>query len=206
MDSKLKNTLIEDLNKFSSEKEYYKRIGIAWKRGYLLYGPPGTGKSSLIGAMADHLNFDIYDLIVTDIHSNSQLKSLLLSTSGRSILVIEDTNCSIELEKIWNQSLNHGIMATLTLSGLLNFIDGLWSYYGDERIIIFTTNHRGRLDPALLRPGRMDMHICFYYCTISAFKQLAFNYLELRHHCLFGQIERLIEKVEVTPAEVAEEL
>lgn len=48
MDSKLKNTLIEDLNKFSSGKEYYKRIGIAWKRGYLLYGPPGTGKSSLI--------------------------------------------------------------------------------------------------------------------------------------------------------------
>lgn len=52
----------------------------------------------------------------------------------------------------------------------------------------------------------MGMHICFYYCTISAFKQLAFNYLELRHHCLFEQIERLIEKVEVTPAEVAEEL
>ena len=49
------------------------------------------------------------------------------------------------------------------------------------------------------------MHICFYYCTISGFKQLAFNYLELRHH-LFEQIERLIEKVEVTPAEVAKEL
>lgn len=93
-----------------------------------------------------------------------------------------------------------------TLSGLPNFIDGLWSCCGNERIIIFTTNHRERLVPALLRPGRMDMHICFYYCTISAFKQLAFNHLELRHHCLFEQIERLIEKVEVTPAEVAEEL
>lgn len=94
----------------------------------------------------------------------------------------------------------------LTLSGPLNFIDGLWSCCGDGRIIIFTTNHRERLDPALLRPGRMDMHICMSYCTISEFKQLAFNNLGLRHHCLFEQIERLIKKVEVTPAEVAEEL
>jgi chaperone BCS1 len=94
----------------------------------------------------------------------------------------------------------------MTLSGLLNFIDGLWSCCGDERIIIFTTNHKERLDPALLRPGRMDMHICLSYCTISAFKQLAFNYLEVGHHILFERIERLVEKVEVTPAEVAEEL
>ena len=50
------------------------------------------------------------------------------------------------------------------------------------------------------------MHICMSYCTISEFKQLAINNLRLRHHCLFEQIERLIEKVEVTPAEVAEEL
>ena len=47
----------------------------------------------------------------------------------------------------------------MTLSGLLNFIDGLWSTTGEERIIVFTTNYKDRLDPALLRPGRMDMHV-----------------------------------------------
>lgn len=97
----------------------------------------------------------------------------------------------------------------LTLSGLLNFIDGLWSSCGDERIIVFTTNHKDRLDPALLRPGRMDMHINMSYCTSRGFKILASNYLGIHQrsaHHLFGEIEGLIDSTEVTPAEVAEEL
>lgn len=94
----------------------------------------------------------------------------------------------------------------LTLSGLLNFIDGLWSSCGDEKIIVFTTNHKDRLDPALLRPGRMDMHIHMSYCTFSGFKVLASNYLGIKSHCKFNEIEKLIAEVEVTPAEIAEEL
>ena len=95
----------------------------------------------------------------------------------------------------------------MTLSGLLNFIDGLWSSCGDERIIIFTTNHRDRLDPALLRPGRMDMHIHMSYCTTHGFRVLASNYLGINgYHTLFGEIEDLIKTTEVTPAQVAEEL
>ncbi|CAF1715542.1 unnamed protein product, partial [Brassica napus] len=46
----------------------------------------------------------------------------------------------------------------VTLSGLLNFIDGLWSACGGERIIVFTTNFVDKLDPALIRKGRMDKH------------------------------------------------
>ena len=94
-----------------------------------------------------------------------------------------------------------------TLSGLLNFIDGLWSSCGDERIIVFTTNHKDRLDPALLRPGRMDMHLHLSYCTIDGFKLLATNYLGINgEHRLFEEIERLLENAKVTPAEIAEEL
>lgn len=52
----------------------------------------------------------------------------------------------------------------------------------------------------------MDMHIHMSYCTISAFKQLAFNYHGVRNDQLFEQIEGLILEVEVTPAEVAGEL
>ncbi|CAA2973963.1 AAA-ATPase At3g50940-like [Olea europaea subsp. europaea] len=65
----------------------------------------------------------------------------------------------------------------LTLSGLLNLMDGLWSNSGDERIIIFTTNHKEKIDPALLRPGRMVMHIHMSYCTDKGFDVLAYNYL-----------------------------
>lgn len=44
------------------------------------------------------------------------------------------------------------------------------------------------------------------YCTMSAFKQLAWNYLGLYDHPLFEQIEKLMGEVKVTPAEVAGEL
>ncbi|CAK9151697.1 unnamed protein product [Ilex paraguariensis] len=208
MDSEIKKALMEDLNNYINGKEFYRRIGKAWKRGYLLYGPPGTGKSSLIAAMANYLNYNIYDLDLTDVMRNSDLRSLLLGMSSRSILVIEDIDCSIKLQNRESEDEYeaHNPKNKVTLSGLLNFIDGLWSCCGSERIIIFTTNHKDRLDPALLRPGRMDMHIHMTYCTFSAFKQLALNYLGLYNHNLLKQIEELLGKVEVTPAEVAGEL
>ena len=94
----------------------------------------------------------------------------------------------------------------MTLSGLLNFIDGLWSSCGDERIIIFTTNYKEKLDPALLRPGRMDVHFYMGHCTPAAFKKLASTYLGIKEHALFKCIEDLIQSTVITPAEVAQQL
>ncbi|MBA0730798.1 hypothetical protein Golax_020309, partial [Gossypium laxum] len=210
MDPKLKNDVMEDLDRFVKRKGFYKKVGKAWKRGYLLYGPPGTGKSSLVAAMANHLKFDVYDLQLVNIMGDYDLRRLLLSTGNRSILVIEDIDCSIDLPDRRHapdgrKQPEHHVQ--LTLSGLLNFIDGLWSSCGDERIIVFTTNHKDRLDPALLRPGRMDMHIHMSYCNPQGFKLLASNYLGIHgYHHLFGEIEGLLQDIEVSPAQVAEEL
>lgn len=44
----------------------------------------------------------------------------------------------------------------MTFSGLLNALDGVAS--SEERIIFMTTNHYDKLDPALIRPGRVDVH------------------------------------------------
>ena len=99
MDKKLKQSVMDDLERFVKRKDYYKRIGRAWKRGYLLYGPPGTGKSSLIAAMANYLKFDIYDLELTEVKCNSDLRRLLVGMSNQSILVVEDIDCSIELQQ-----------------------------------------------------------------------------------------------------------
>lgn len=98
MDLEIKNFILEDLERFVKRKEYYRKVGKAWKRGYLLYGPPGTGKSSLIAAMANYLNFDIYDLELTEIQFNSELRRLLIAMANRSILVVEDIDCTIEFQ------------------------------------------------------------------------------------------------------------
>lgn len=208
LDSEIKNFIFQDLDRFIKRRDYYRKVGKAWKRGYLLYGPPGTGKSSLIAAMANYLNFDIYDLELTELRCNSELRRLLISMANRSILVVEDIDCTIEFQDRMAESIEaHGSQQKqVTLSGLLNFIDGLWSSCGDERIIIFTTNHKEKLDPALLRPGRMDVHVHMSYCTPAGFRLLAANYLGIKDHKLFEAIEKQIEITEVTPAEIAEQM
>ncbi|CAH2071729.1 unnamed protein product [Thlaspi arvense] len=60
MEPEFKNTMIHDLDDFSNGKDFFKAVGRAWKRGYLLYGPPKTGKSSLVAAIANHMNYSIY--------------------------------------------------------------------------------------------------------------------------------------------------
>ena len=97
MDPEQKRMLKDDLNRFVIRKEQYKKVGKTWKRGYLLHGPPGTGKSSWIAAMANYLRFDIYDLKLSDIHLDSKLRSILLSTSNRSIIAVEDIDCGAQL-------------------------------------------------------------------------------------------------------------
>ncbi|XP_030517790.2 AAA-ATPase At3g28580-like [Rhodamnia argentea] len=227
MDPDKKREIMNDLTKFTQGKDYYAKIGKAWKRGYLLYGPPGTGKSTMVAAMANFLNYDVYDLELTAVKDNSELRRLLIETSSKSIIVIEDIDCSLDLtgqrrkdgasgsgsggeDKSPLKKLTHkeesSSSSQVTLSGLLNFIDGIWSSCGGERLIVFTTNHLDKLDPALIRRGRMDKHIEMSYCSYEAFKVLAINYLNIDDHPLYETIGLLFNKTNMTPADVAENL
>ncbi|XP_043704601.1 AAA-ATPase ASD, mitochondrial-like [Telopea speciosissima] len=230
MEPEKKKDIMDDLINFSNSKDYYKKIGKAWKRGYLLYGPPGTGKSSMIAAMANLLEYDVYDLELTAVKDNTELRKLLIETSGKSIIVIEDIDCSLDLtgqrenkkknEENEKKEAKGGPAeavkkelekskdkdSKVTLSGLLNFIDGLWSACAGERLIVFTTNYVEKLDPALIRRGRMDKHIEMSYCNYEGFKVLAKNYLDLDSHPLFETIHGLMNETQITPADVAENL
>ncbi|XP_019200232.1 PREDICTED: AAA-ATPase ASD, mitochondrial-like [Ipomoea nil] len=222
---KMKQEIIDDLIAFRNAKDYYMKIGKAWKHGYLLYGPPGTGKSSTIAAMANLMEYDVYDIELTTVKDNSDLRKLLIDTTSKSIIVIEDIDCSLDLTgkrsaeeeesssddeddiPIPNKAKKKEKKSEeVTLSGLLNFVDGLWSAIGEERIMIFTTNHVEKLDLALIRRGRMDMHIELSYCCFEAFKVLARNYLQLESHLLFSKIECLLAETKITPAHVGENL
>ncbi|OVA13028.1 AAA+ ATPase domain [Macleaya cordata] len=209
MDPILKQEIKDDLMKFVNKREFYNRVGRSWKRGYLLYGPPGTGKTSLIAAIANFLEFDIYDLELTSVRSNSQLRKLLIATTSKSVIIVEDIDCSLDLsnrkkkgKKTSPGSSSSG--SSVSLSGVLNFVDGLWSSCGGERLIIFTTNHKEKLDAALLRPGRMDKHINLSYCDVESFKILVKNYLKIEEHEIMKEVEEMLGLVKMTPADVAE--
>ena len=88
-----KQRIIDDLITFNKSKDYYARTGKAWKRGYLLYSPPGTGKSNA----ANLLSYDVYDLELTAVKDNNELRSLLIETTNKSIIAIEDIDCSLDL-------------------------------------------------------------------------------------------------------------
>ncbi|XP_047170795.1 AAA-ATPase ASD, mitochondrial-like isoform X2 [Vigna umbellata] len=198
MDPEEKEMIIDDLITFSKSGGFYARIGRAWKRGYLLYGPPGTGKSTMIAAMANLLGYDLYDLELTAVKDNTELRKLLIETSSKSIIVIEDIDCSLDLtgqrrkkkekeEEEQEQEKNH---------------PGQKQQGMQEKDV----KSSQKLDPALVRKGRMDLHIELSYCGFEAFKLLAKNYLNIDAHHLFGTISELLKEIKITPAEVAEHL
>ncbi|TKW30947.1 hypothetical protein SEVIR_2G072700v4 [Setaria viridis] len=236
MDPARKKEIMDDLDAFRKGKDYYARVGKAWKRGYLLYGPPGTGKSTMIAAMANYLDYDVYDIELTSVRTNTDLRKLFIETTSKSIIVIEDIDCSLDLTgkrkkkkkkkadgdgqskdggekkdgaeagKEEEEKADDKGGSKVTLSGVLNFIDGLWSACGGERIIVFTTNHVEKLDPALIRRGRMDKHIEMSYCCFESFRFLARVYLDVDAHPLFDAVAALLREVDMTPADVAENL
>lgn len=63
--------------------------------------------------------------------------------------------------------------AGVSLSGLLNAIDGVASHEG--RVLVMTTNHPGNLDAALLRPGRVDMKVEFGLATRHQMEEIFFR-------------------------------
>lgn len=71
---------------------------------------------------------------------------------------------------------------------------------------MFTTNYVEKLDPALIRRGRMDKHIELSYCCYETFKVLVKNYLDLETHELFEAISRQLKETNMTLADVAENL
>lgn len=146
--------LVTDCNKFLNSKERYSELGIPHRRGYLLAGTPGSGKTSVVMATAGEFHLPIYVLFLSSpILSDEELGNLLKRIPENSILLLEDIDAAFRERK--GQEASRGV----TFSGLLNALDGVASSTG--RILFMTTNNVDKLDPALIRPGRIDMKFEF---------------------------------------------
>jgi mitochondrial chaperone BCS1 len=163
-----KEHLIQDLQRFRSSRERYRKLGVPYHRGYLLYGPPGTGKTSLVSGVAAYFGMSIYVVNLAEMNDRT-LKTAMNGVPENSVILFEDIDCmtssprnlgSVEFSQ--PQTARAGVAIQtgssdrggVSLSGLLNVLDG---FHAPENVVfVMTTNDVEALDPALLRPGRID--------------------------------------------------
>lgn len=152
LDADAARQLHDDIHEFFARRQWYAQLGVPWRRGYLLHGPPGTGKTSVAYALAGELTLKLCVLSLTNPKLNDHsMADLLQRTPPRSLILIEDIDAFFQAREKLDGRIE------ISFSGLLNALDGVAAQEG--RIIVLTTNHREKLDPALIRPGRIDVAV-----------------------------------------------
>mmetsp|Transcript_5393 Transcript_5393/g.6255 ORF Transcript_5393/g.6255 Transcript_5393/m.6255 type:complete len:445 (-) Transcript_5393:622-1956(-) len=174
LDEGIGESILNDVKDFLTSGDWYHKRGIPYRRGYLLYGPPGSGKTSFIQAIAGELDYNICILNLSENNlTDDRLNHLMNHIPERSILLLEDIDAAFNKRE---QSDDGGYTSGVTFSGLLNALDGVAS--AEECITFMTTNHPERLDPALLRPGRIDFKVMIDNATEHQVKKMFLRFYE----------------------------
>lgn len=156
-----RDRLLRDLSQFlePDTKAFYELHGIPYRRSYLFYGLPGTGKTSFIQALAGHYGRSVSYVQASDPDMDDEsLRSAIRQIPDDTIVVFEDIDSLFGLDRA-----NKVASSKLTFSGLLNALDGIGSSNG--QLFVLTTNLREQLDSALIRNGRVDLHVEFTHMT-----------------------------------------
>lgn len=141
--------LIADVGRFLDSESEYLRKCISWHRGHLYEGPPGTGKTSVARAIASHFGMDVWYLPLADVKADGELLRVATQIDPRSMLLLED------VDVFHATTTRDDNTAGVTLSGLLNTLDGIATPHG--LLTVMTTNTPDVLEHAVVRAGRVDM-------------------------------------------------
>jgi chaperone BCS1 len=167
--------LIQDMRAFLGSATWYNVRGVPHRRGYLLHGPPGNGKTTLVVAAAGEVGLSVAVLNLNNRSmTDDTLRALVDALPVGALLLIEDVDCAFGPRR------KSGEDTGVTLSGLLNALDGVSSREG--RILFLTTNHPERLDPALVRPGRVDRALHLENTTADQARRLFMWFYSGRAH------------------------
>jgi chaperone BCS1 len=156
--------ILNDLQWFVDSREWYLARGIPYRRGYLFAGLPGCGKTSIVLALAGCLGRPICVLNLGSMESDDSLFDALREAPVNAIILIEDIDCAFPTQQPVMAKTDDAEKANtrvISKAAMLNALDGITTPEG--RIFIMTTNCPERLDPALIRPGRADVHETFGY-------------------------------------------
>ncbi|KAG8462988.1 hypothetical protein KFE25_001761 [Diacronema lutheri] len=156
-----KRALVADMVDFLAPRtqRWYRKHGIPYRRSYLFHGTPGAGKTSLIQALAGEFERNLCYLNPSHPDmTDDALKHAVERAPVSSLIVLEDIDALFSKQREAKVA-----QSKLTFSGLLNALDGVGSSSG--QVFILTTNFKEKLDDALIRPGRVDLHVAFTDAT-----------------------------------------
>lgn len=141
--------------------ETFKKLGVSAPKGVLLYGPPGCSKTLTAKALAteSRVNFlavkgpEIFNKYVGE--SEKAIREIFRKARAASpSIIFFDEIDALSPDRSEGGSTS---AANHVLTSLLNEIDGVEELKGV--VIVAATNRPTELDPALLRPGRLDRHV-----------------------------------------------
>ena len=175
--------LKESLDAFVSKRNWYIEHNIGYHFGILLYGVPGSGKSSLAQAISEYINARTIIISGDDIMDIPEqvLRGFIpLDTDGVDqfqTLIVEDVDCGLTkdasmkalLDGVAGSGSKDSKNRSSGLASVLNQLDGINSL--SNTVYVFTTNYIDKLDPALIRPGRIDLKIEIGYVTTETFNK-----------------------------------
>ena len=161
-------TEVQDIISFLRNPEDFSRLGAKSPKGVLLYGEPGTGKTLLARAIAGESNVTFIAV------SGSEFDEEFVGVGAarvRYLFARDNAPCIIFIDEIdalaHKRHAHDPAWSAQTVNQLLSEMDGLDNYKNQGIVVIGASNRVNAMDPAILRPGRLDRHIKLDVPTLS---------------------------------------